>query len=649
MDRDEGPSAKVGSRRTVPSIGQIRLTIGLFQGIAAWLLLRLVAPTSHAISAGQPEPYWSSRHPMLFAAVSLITAYIPVIAIAEIGRMRRRTLAIYLGSAGAVVAGLSIYDVWRDPIEHWGIASGVRVWPSFTVSFCTIIGLFIVNQLLEHQERGNTLFSRYSDYFEDSWMRGFQLVVSIIFALLVWGLLELGGALFHIIHLEWFQATVRHDWFRCPALAVAFAAAIHLTDVRPALLKGVRNVCLTLFSWLLPIVVTIGAGFLIALIFTGVKPLWATGHAASIVLWASAITVALLNAAYKDGDPSNAPPAALRWTGRLAGPVVLLLAFLASYAIGLRVYEYGWTPERVFSAAVAFMALTYGAGYTYASSRRETWLTAIESVNVSASLAILAILALLLSPAADPARVSVNSQLSRLAQNEISAADFDYQFLRFDSAKFGREALTKLADNSNAEIRARAARMQQTNTRIFRAAAGRPDPTATEAAFAHATVYPNGTQLPEDFRNTDFSKTEPYVTSCLRDGTPCDIYILPYGTSGALAIIVRADNTVRGAPSVYPITPAKVFQRDQQGKWVNSGSFHIKGCPGMVDALRAGKATSVPPEYDDLLVDGIRLRFSTALPNDDRCSKEMAKKPDSGANARDAEAPVQMGPAFAKP
>jgi hypothetical protein len=55
-------------------------------------------------------------------------------------------------------------------------------------------------------------------------MRAFQLVLSAIFALLVWALLELGAALFHLIHLESFRNMIGHNWFRCPALAVAFAA-----------------------------------------------------------------------------------------------------------------------------------------------------------------------------------------------------------------------------------------------------------------------------------------------------------------------------------------------------------------------------------------------------------------------------------------
>jgi hypothetical protein len=131
--------------RATASIGRARLAIGLFQGVVAWLLLRLVSPSYYVASAVKQihAPYWASEHPMVFASFALITAYVPLIAIAEIGHMRRRTLAIYLGLASAIVAALAAYDIWRDPMQYWGIDPGSRVWPSFTVSFCTSLGLFI--------------------------------------------------------------------------------------------------------------------------------------------------------------------------------------------------------------------------------------------------------------------------------------------------------------------------------------------------------------------------------------------------------------------------------------------------------------------------------------------------------------------------
>ncbi len=653
MENNSDDQEPPRSPEATAAIGRLRLAIGFLQGIVAWWLLRLVPPLLYVVGPNSNHTralFWSERHPMLFAAAALVTAFIPAIAIAEVGRMRRKTLVLYLGLASAVIAALAAYDLWRDPIQYMGSNITPRVWPSFQLSFCTAIALFVVNQLLEHRERGHALFTAYAEHFEDSWMRGFQLFVSLIFTLLVWGILELGAALFDLIHVSVFRTMIEHNWFRCPALATAFAAAIHLTDVRPALLRGMRNVGLTLLSWLLPLVVALGAGFLLALLFVGLKPLWSTRHAASILLWACAITLFLLNAAYKDGGPSNLPPVVLRWAGRIAGPMMLLLALIASYAILLRVQQYGWTPDRVLSTAVALMALVYSLGYTYAASRRGTWLSAVQTVNVSASWVILAILALLLTPLADPERMSVQSQMSRLARGHVPPGKFDYQFLRFDSGRFGTNALSRLANGPNAEARSRAALMQGTKERRY-FGRGEPNPAATEAAFSHATVYPAGAQLPEEFRNADWSRDAGFNLDCLRNGASCDIYVVPYGPAGETAVIVRAYGTTNDMVPAYDAgLLSQLFQRGPQGKWVQEGHFTHINCPSVVAALREGKVVSARPEHDDLIVAGVRLNFSAPWQANNQCVGEGQSNPSGIRNpARDANAPPQMGPAFGGP
>ena len=646
-DDEENPPR---STEATGSLGRLRLALGFLQGIAAWLLLRLVPPLQYVVGpdGGKPHAlFWSERHPQVFAAMAVIVAFIPAIAIAEAGRLRRRRLVPYLVLAAAVIAALAAYDLWRDPVQYLGSIVDLRVWPSFQLCFCTALGLFVVNQLLEHRERGQRLFSAYAEHFEDSWMRGFQLIVALIFALLVWGILELGAALFDLIHVSGLRTTIEHNWFRCPALAMAFAAAIQLTDVRPQLLRGMRNVGLTLLSWLLPLIVALGAGFLCALLLVGLKPLWSTRHAAAILLWACAITLFLLNAAYKDGDPSNLPPAVLRWAGRLAGPTMLALALIAAYAIALRVRQYGWTPDRVLSTAVATMALTYSLGYTYAVLRRGSWLAALKTVNVSASLVILAILALLLTPIADPQRVSVNSQMRRLSAGEVSPGKFDYQFLRFDSGRFGSNALAQLATGPNPDVRSRAALMQSSKERRYFGQA-EADPAMTEAALSHATLYPAGAQLPKDFVNTARPREFGFGPDCLRNGASCDIYVMPYGAAGETAVIVRSYATNNDSMPVYsPAALARLFQRDPDGRWVQTGTFSHVNCPSVIAALRAGKSAPARPEHDDLMVDNVRLRFSAAQTADDRCVAEAhSNAPKTPQRTQDADAPPQMGPAF---
>ena len=634
------------------TIGRWRIGIGFVQGIAAWLLLRLVEPMTFGLSATVHRgSLWSDRHPMLFAGLALVTTYVPVIAIAELPRMRRRVLLTYLLLTVAALMGLAAYDIWRDPLEPYWMTSTARVWPSPRIAVCVTLGLFVVNQLLEHRARGQALFSAYAQHFEDSWMRGFQLVISLIFALLVWGVLELGATLFDLIKVGWFRTMIQHNWFICPALAMAFAAAIHLTDVRPTLLKGMRNVVMTLLSWLLPLVVTLSLGFLMALCFVGLRPLWDTRHAASLLFTACSITVFLLNAAYKDGDPATLPSGLIRIGAFAAGGVLLPLALLGSYAVGLRVNQYGWTPERVTSAAVALMALIYSCGYAYAAIDRRGWIRQLESVNVFAGLAILALLVALLTPIADPARLSVNSQLSRLAAGAVPSAKLDYLFLRFDSGTYGRNALVRLVAGADADVRSRAARVQTLKVRAYPAAQGEPNSAATESAFAHATVYPKGAQLPADFRNEEGQLGDIANPLCMQNGSPCDIYVVPYGPDAKPALIVRSPvlTSSRFTGSVGS-SIGVVFQRNAAGNWSRLGTLQNLNCPGVESALQNGNLTSVPPEHDDLLVAGVRLQFLSARPYVVNCAPPANSAPALKQDpAREATAPARMGPAFGSP
>ena len=646
LEQDAGQPGAIAPHR----ISGARLGIGLLQGLMAWCLLEL-AP-SYSVLDGQRHdaPTWAQLHPAVFATLALWTAFIPVIALVELSRMRSRRLVVYLVAVAAGLAALVGYDLWRMPLEStlWQGAA-VRIWPSADLAFCAGFGLFIINQLLEHRTQGFRLFTNYAAHFEDGWMRGFQLVLSLIFTLLVWGVLELGKGLFDLIHVEWFGHMIEHNWFRSPVLAMAFAGSVHLTDIRPVVLRGMRTLGLTLLSWLLPLVVVLGCGFLVALLFTGLSPLWSTRFAAWILLWAVTVTLLYLNAAYNDGDPAHRPVVALRWTGRVAGPMMLVLAVLAAYAIGLRVGQHGWTPQRVRSAAVALVAVVYGGGYTWATLSNGPWLRPLERVNVVASLLILAILIALFSPLADPARLSVDSQMARLSAAEVSADQFDYQFLHFDAGRYGTDALASLAHSKKADVAQRARLALATKERSFQIK-GEVDPATTEPALSHVSTFPAGSKLPSDFvaGNIETDRNDFSVPGCLRNGQACDIVLWKGGLQGSpLLIVLPKLPENRSAPAMAAGAPKPVYGRRDDGKWVQVGQINRLDCPATLDDLRGGRARSVAPAYSDLQVGDVRLRFTPIETAETRCPAPIPgpAKP----RHSDARAPSHMGPAFGSP
>src|SRR5205085_12120254 len=140
-----------------------------------------------------------------------------------------------------------------------------------------------------------------------AWKNAVQLALSIAFVGVLWAGLLLGAALFSLIGVKGFEQLLEKRWFLLPVTATAFAAAVQLTDVRLALIRGVRTVGLMLLSWLLPLMTLIAAAFLVALPFTGLAPLFATRRAAVTLLAASAGLILLINAAYHEHDPATTP------------------------------------------------------------------------------------------------------------------------------------------------------------------------------------------------------------------------------------------------------------------------------------------------------------------------------------------------------
>jgi hypothetical protein len=315
----------------------------------------------------------------------------------------------------------------------------------------------------------------------------------------------------------------------------------------------------------------------------------------------------------------------------------------------LRVGQYGWTPQRVLSAATAAMAVFYSAGFTWAAADRTTWLKRLERVNVTASFAVLAILFGLLTPLADPARVAVSSQIARLQSGAIAPGKFDYQFLRFDSGRIGTEALAALTKDPNPEISSRAKRAQKSEQRSY-GGDETVNAAITEAPFSHAAIYPKGTALPPDFRAADWKGKSTYGAQCLIDGTACDVFVLPGEGSAAQLIVVHNSKLIEDKPPT-PQDNAAVFVRGETGAWEHTSTLSGLRCPGVIAALRTGKIQRVRPRHDDLEAGGIRLdNRPDTMGSPDPCPDPPAKPaPAPTPKPEDAKAPARMGPAFGNP
>ncbi|MCC7347242.1 MAG: DUF4153 domain-containing protein, partial [Variibacter sp.] len=318
-----------------PALAICRVLLGFAQGVALYILYRTFE-----------QKAWPATDPTVFAPLALTTTFVPVLVMAGLGSLRGRTLALWTLAAAAILAGLALHDIARGAIDNFSDQFS-RAAGSPTLWFFCAVGLFIAHALVTAGDNDRRFVATYPRYFDVAWKHGVQLALAVLFIGTFWILLWLGAELFRLIKLTALAELLRKPWFAAPATTATFACAIHVTDVRAGLVRGMRTLTLTLLSWLLPLMAALTAAFLLALPFTGLEPLWNTRRATHVLLAAAAALVFLLNAAYQDGAAETPLARILRYAEMVAAVALVPLVAISAYGLTLRVQQYGWTPERI--------------------------------------------------------------------------------------------------------------------------------------------------------------------------------------------------------------------------------------------------------------------------------------------------------------
>jgi hypothetical protein len=574
------------------TLAVIRTVLGVAQGAALYLLYNAA-----------DEKVWPATDGQVFAPLVLTAVFVPVLAAGGLGNLRLRTLATWIAAAIVIVPALGAYDIFHDPAGGvFDSVTGSRIMPSPPLWFATAAGLAMTHILIASGDADRAWIARYPRHFDIAWKHAVQVALAGAFvgALLI--LLLIGADLFYLIGIKFFEELLRKEWFVIPVTTIAFAVGIHVTDVQAGIVRGVRTVALTLLSWLLPLFVLIAIGFLAALLFTGIEPLWKTRHAAGLVLVTAAALIVLINAAYQDGTHEYPVALVLRGAGVGAALALTPLVAIAAYAVMLRVNQYGWTPERVIATACLVVVACYALGYGLAAIASRPWLRWIGTTNVATAIVVLAVILALFSPVADPARIAVADQVARLEAGRIPVDKFDFAFLRFHGGRYGMAALDRLRNKQDGPDAARIA--EKANAMLAyrnEARAGTVHLTPAERAANIAVAYPKGQVLPAGFLQQDWSAA-PYESRqplCLTQALRCDAVMLDIDGDGAAEILLSGWRSPSGPFVIY---------KETGGKWILLGDLHNSMCPGVREALLAGKFELATPEIKEIEVAGATLQ-----------------------------------------
>jgi hypothetical protein len=562
-----------------------RLLIGLVQGVLLFILLRT-----------QSMKLWPSTAPLVFAPMAGIALLVPPLLIVSCGHIPLRRLVRYLLPVVLAIAFVAGYAEWR-----WdgALVGASRAHAGFAIGLMFPL-LFIVWTLIQAHENEQHWPASYAAYFEAAWKLAIQHLFVMVFVGTFWLVVWLGVGLFMMLKIDFLRQLIGHDWFWLPATTLVMACGFHLTDMRPGIVSGIRNLLLTMLSWLLPLLACLVAAFLVAIPLAGFELLWNTRFATSLLLGTCIVLVVLINTAFQDGNRGEQTHMLLRHAMRLASLLLLPLTLIASYALSLRVGQYGWSPDRVQAALCIGVALAYAGGYLWAildpqGRTPERWLPRIAVTNIYASVLVVALGLAVLTPLADPARVSVSSQLSMLQSGQTPAERFDFKFLRFEGVRYGRAALDALAADSNPAISEKAKHALALKSRWEKS------PVLPLALSKQLSLRTPGKIWPQGFLDAGWeSAGEKWrLPLCLREeNRHCDVFVGAFsGTGRDEVLLIPQDH---GTAALFS---------DSDGSWRLVSSFELPGkCLRLRDDLAIGKFRAVPPQGMDLMVGETRLR-----------------------------------------
>jgi hypothetical protein len=380
---------------------------------------------------------------------------------------------------------------------------------------------------------------------------------------------------------------------------------VALSQSRESFVLLLRRHLFGVLLWLLPVVALIASAFLVTLPFTGLEPLWKTRHATFLMLWLQVFLLFFVNAAFQDGTQEPPYPAWLRMALRAAVVTVPVYGSLCAYSLWLRIEQHGLSVDRIWAALFVLVAALYGLGYAYAAFRDGPWMTRVGWVNTAMAWVLVLLIVAVNSPLLEPKRIAAADQLSRLLDGRVSAARFDYDYLRFNLGVFGTRALRRLAQGvpghpDSAEI----VRLASASLAKERRWDQSPPPPDLARAIE---VLPRGTELdPElvNFWRAEADKPAGAGLVCLRaPNVPC--------------VVLQVDLDGDGTDEVASVSgmPLNVYARSDSG-WRRVGELRGDGYPDprWLDSVRASFPRVAPSRWSTLTIGGRQLQLWESAP-----------------------------------
>lgn len=498
---------------------------GVIQGWVLWWLW-------HAAELGQwPATQPIARTAILYAAIVLPLALYWTQGVDQLSaRVRRAAMAAYLVG----YASLGAYSAWVSG----AVNSRISVRPADALA-AIILGFVSVSLLCGFDFSARRW--RYARLFHYSWRNGILTATAGAMTGAVWMVLYAGAGLMGLIQVKWILEMIQKPIFIFPVTGLVVAGAFALGLVRAAMTEAIRRFWLSISSWLLLLVLFFGVMWVAWVPFTGLDALFKTKSAALMMLWFTALAVKFSNCAYQDGEIAWPYPRWLSYATQAAWLSLLPVVAIAWWALGLRVAQYGWSEDRLWAALVSSVALIYVVGYAWSWRQRDRWMFAIARTNIVAAGVLCLGLLAFVSPVANIQRLAVSAHMQRVA-DAGGSVEPDWTYLRWESGRFGRQALQALV--GGAGVPAGQAWAKQAADALAKSSRYGDAPQVLTAALVadKFVVYPAGKTLPAAFvQYAQDQQSDWSLKSCMGASGKCRVWLGDLNGDGQDEVVLFED------------------------------------------------------------------------------------------------------------
>lgn len=562
--------------------------LALLQGIVLWWLFDAAR-----------DKAWPATDPAWLVALLAPAILVPPLVYLQLGLARLRAVLLISCAAGLVLAGLGWHygaQVVSLPARYGGNYDE----SAYAFALAVIVLCFHALPFLQSALETGRVRPQYPRLFVFAWRNALQVVLAAIFCGVLWALLGLWMQLFDMIGIDFFKRLFTDSRVALPLTTVAFAVAIGLAGSVERLQQALRQHLLGLFKWLAVLAMLILTLFTLALLAKSPELFGAGRRAVSAtwLLWLLVFCVYLLNAAYQDGSLAAPYPRPVGAALRFVSPLLVVVALLAIYALGVRIDAYGFTVARLWALLVAVLLLVYSVGYGVAAFRPGAWMASMGGVNVVAAITLIAALTLMLTPALSPYRIAAASQAARILDGTPSSDKGSaYTALAFDAGGYGRRQLAELAKlqahPDAARIRTRAAAALASENRY----AG----SKVEAQELTLVAFPAGRSIDSELRAAIASAGPVRYGegACVPESGGCPVLFVDLNGDGVDEAVAFTDNL-----TLVLVREGNVWrQRSMHGSEpMRAAAF---------ERLRAGDYRVVAPQWQSLAIGSDTL---TVLP-----------------------------------